>query len=36
MWWSEHITHSSDADLRWLVVIVPGVALWLRFGKHNR
>lgn len=36
MWWSEHVTQSADADLRWWIIIIPGVLLWLRFGKHNR
>jgi hypothetical protein len=36
MWWSEHVTHSADADLRWWFLIVPGVVLWLRFGDHSR
>jgi hypothetical protein len=36
MWWSEHVTHSAGANRWWWFLIVPGVVLWLRFGKHNR
>jgi hypothetical protein len=36
MWWSEHVTHSSDANRWWLIVVIPGVILWLRFGRHTK